>query len=154
MTPARKRGYNDARVTSRGPGPNIYKRSHTWVASTHRPPADKRRRRNLRRTRCPRSNASSPYFPARAVSASRLSPVPSPPSLPVTATRSASSMPTSPVPSIPKMFGMSGRHVHALGNLMLPEISRARRQGHELQPAAPKRDRPRPLARSGHRRRH
>ena len=26
-------------------------------------------------------------------------------------------------PSIPKMFGMSGRHVHALGNLMLPEIS-------------------------------
>ena len=28
-----------------------------------------------------------------------------------------------PGPSIPKMFGMSGRHVHALGNLMLPEIS-------------------------------
>ena len=26
-------------------------------------------------------------------------------------------------PSIPKMFGMSGCHVHALGNLMLPEIS-------------------------------
>ena len=26
-------------------------------------------------------------------------------------------------PSTPKMFGMSGRHVHALGNLMLPEIS-------------------------------
>ncbi len=26
-------------------------------------------------------------------------------------------------PSIPNMFGMSGRHVHALGNLMLPEIS-------------------------------
>ena len=26
-------------------------------------------------------------------------------------------------PSIPKMLGMSGRHVHALGNLMLPEIS-------------------------------
>ena len=26
-------------------------------------------------------------------------------------------------PSIPKMFGMSGKHVHALGNLMLPEIS-------------------------------
>ncbi len=26
-------------------------------------------------------------------------------------------------PSIPKMFGMSGRHVHALGNLLLPEIS-------------------------------
>ena len=26
-------------------------------------------------------------------------------------------------PSNPKMFGMSGRHVHALGNLMLPEIS-------------------------------
>ena len=26
-------------------------------------------------------------------------------------------------PSIPKMFGMCGRHVHALGNLMLPEIS-------------------------------
>ena len=25
MTPARKRGYNDARVTSRGPGPSIYK---------------------------------------------------------------------------------------------------------------------------------
>ena len=26
-------------------------------------------------------------------------------------------------PSIPKMFGMGGKHVHALGNLMLPEIS-------------------------------
>ena len=26
-------------------------------------------------------------------------------------------------PSIPKMFGMSGRHVHALGKLLLPEIS-------------------------------
>lgn len=26
-------------------------------------------------------------------------------------------------PSIPKMFGMSGKHVHALGNLLLPEIS-------------------------------
>ncbi len=26
-------------------------------------------------------------------------------------------------PSIPKMFGMRGRHVHALGNLMLPELS-------------------------------
>lgn len=26
-------------------------------------------------------------------------------------------------PSIPKMFGMSGRHVHTLGNLMLPEVT-------------------------------
>ena len=32
----------------------------------------------------------------------RLSPAPSPPSLPVTATRSASSMPTSPVPLSPR----------------------------------------------------
>ncbi len=26
-------------------------------------------------------------------------------------------------PSIPKMFGMSGRHVHTLGNLLLPEVT-------------------------------
>ena len=26
-------------------------------------------------------------------------------------------------PSIPKMFGMSGRHAHGIGNLLLPEIS-------------------------------
>ena len=49
--------------------------------------------------------------------------------------RSASSMPTSPA-SIPKMFGMSGRHVHALWQPYAARNLRARRQGHELQPAA------------------
>ena len=127
-------------VSHRGPGPAYTKESYMGCEHAQ-PPADKRRRRNLRRTRCPRSSASSPCFPARAVSASHLSPVPSPPSLPVTATRSRprcrhhrSLYPQDvryewtprPCPWQP----------YAARNL------RARRQGHELQPAAPKRDRP------------
>mgnify|MGYP000591607669 CR=1 FL=1 len=57
-------------------------------------------------------------------------------------------------PSIPKMFGMSGRHVHALGNLMLPEISEHGVKVMSSQPVAPKRNRSRPLAWPGYRGRH
>ena len=57
-------------------------------------------------------------------------------------------------PSIPKMFGMSGRHVHALGNLMLPEISEHGVKVMSSNLLLQNETDPVLLARSGHRRRH
>ena len=54
-------------------------------------------------------------------------------------------------PSIPKMFGMSGRHVHALGNLMLPEISEHGVKVMSSNLLLQNETDPRPLARSGYR---
>ena len=54
-------------------------------------------------------------------------------------------------PSIPKMFGMSGRHVHALGNLMLPEISEHGVKVMSSNLLLQNETRPRALARPGYR---